>query len=332
LKNLQDTEKIVDNFFDTCFLVGSERCELRRSTDTSPNDIRQRVYDLRARLDENPIGDAYGGSAVTITGQDVDEVFSIMLYNPLEGFEVAAMILDRAINGSENFLTTTSNWLRVIRPENACNDPGNNTIISAAFRLSDADRAVLCGDGDDSSGLGFGKFEEYVKTLKNQSLNFGRFFAPLRFACSGYKIRASWRFTGPFTTPAHDPRLVEGRPAAPLLFTSSTLDPVTPLANAVAMSAAHPGSSVLIQNTMGHGSVLSRSNCTQKFVQAYLDTGVVPISGTVCEPACQPWDVRNCNPTYMALPGFNGIKARGLVEEAISGKYSGLLSVPFKVF
>jgi len=80
------------------------------------------------------------------------------------------------------------------------------------------------------------------------------------------------------------------RPEAPLLFLSSRFDPVTPLSSAYAMSARHPGSSVMVQESAGHTALHSaQSNCTKLVVQKYFETGEVPMMGKICEASGKPF-------------------------------------------
>ncbi|KAK7749355.1 hypothetical protein SLS62_008207 [Diatrype stigma] len=54
LTNLQDTEKIVDYFYETCFSAGAEHCPLRRPSDATGADMKARVDALVRSLDEQP--------------------------------------------------------------------------------------------------------------------------------------------------------------------------------------------------------------------------------------------------------------------------------------
>jgi hypothetical protein len=117
--------------------------------------------------------------------------------------------------------------------------------------------------------------------------------------CSGWGIRPKWRYTGPFTTPEHDPSGAEGKPLAPLLFLSSRYDPVSPLRNAAAMAARHPGAVWVVQESAGHSSISTPSRCTKKIIQDYLEFGTLPKNETVCEADCRPWSP--CEPRSAAM-------------------------------
>ncbi|KAK5994926.1 Serine protease Hip1-like protein [Cladobotryum mycophilum] len=133
--------------------------------------------------------------------------------------------------------------------------------------------------------------------------------------------------TGPSRDPSPppaDPKIVADRPAAPLLFLNSRLDPVTPLSAARAMAKGHPGSAVVVQESMGHTALINGpSKCTWDIVSEYLSSGNVPKTETVCETSCGPWD-DNCDP--FQLPGEKSLATRGLLSRARS--FSGR-RVPF---
>jgi hypothetical protein len=74
----------------------------------------------------------------------------------------------------------------------------------------------------------------------------------------------------------------------PILFLNTMRDPITPIRGAHKMAAFFEGSSVLAQNSGGHSPLDTKSSCTYKQVQMYLDTGKVPAEGMVCESDKKP--------------------------------------------
>ncbi|KAF8160403.1 Alpha/Beta hydrolase protein [Pholiota molesta] len=69
-----------------------------------------------------------------------------------------------------------------------------------------------------------------------------------------------------------------GNTSFPLLIIGNTGDPVTPLAGI----KGFPGSVVLTQDSLGHTSFTSPSNCTLAYVQQYFQNGTLPAPGVVC--------------------------------------------------
>lgn len=154
-------------------------------------------------------------------------------------------------------------------------------------RTRDASLGVLCSDGDSVR-------HRDAAQLRASSVT-GAFWASIRMPCSAWPFRPAWNFKGPFTTPepgrcpARDPEA--GRPAAPPLFLSNRLDPVTPLRAARAMAVNHPGARLVIQEGLGHCVLFSaNSSCVARIVAEYFDSVELPSSDTTCSVDCGPWD------------------------------------------
>lgn len=111
----------------------------------------------------------------------------------------------------------------------------------------------------------------------NQSITFSAKWATIPFQCIGYRLKPKYQFHGPWVTPPADPSLKLSVPAAPLLFLANRIDPVTPSVNANAMSARHPGSAVVIQDSIGHCAIPAGwSDCTNQILRDYFKFSAVP--------------------------------------------------------
>ncbi|KAJ0332344.1 hypothetical protein COL5a_002054 [Colletotrichum fioriniae] len=294
--NLQDTEKLVDYFYETCY-EAKEKCALRRPSDKKWQDIRDRVDQLVKRLDEAPVAVLDGKVTNILTGYDVVLSFKNPLYAPYTRFIKLANEINAAIEGNYTAILKSVS-AEIPKIDQACSHPN-----ATDLRLSwgDGGQAVLCGDGEDNTNMTLADYRAYVAELESQSPTFAGYWGQIRFACTSWLVRPKWRFTGPFTTPPHDATIVEGRPAAPLLFMSSRLDPVTPLRNAFRASAGHPGSAVVIQESVGHAAFATGSKCTTEIIREYLEHGTVPESGTICQPDCGPWDGDACESDNLSV-------------------------------
>jgi hypothetical protein len=214
------------------------------------------------------------------------------LYKPIpDGFNFLAAVLAQTLKGNYSLIAQD---LALPVLQDAC------TIDNSTDPFKDdAQAAILCGDADyaDPDGPhqrgkkhGFEYWKKHVQTVKNQSSTFGPFWSTIPSTCSGWRIRPKWRFAGPWGTPPADPGLKEGVPAAPILFTTNRLDPVTPLHAAYKMSNDHSGSSVLVQDAVGHCATgIGWSECFNEHIRAYFDDGIVPANGTVCDMNCKPF-------------------------------------------
>lgn len=214
------------------------------------------------------------------------------MYRPIPvGFEFLATVLAETLKGNYSLIAQDI-ALPVL--QDACSID-NSTNLGP----DDAQVAILCGDADyaDPDGphrsgkkQGLEYWKNHVETVMNQSSTFGPFWSTVPSSCSGWRIRPKWRFAGPWGTPPADPELKEGVPAAPILFTSARLDPVTPLHAAYKMSNDHAGSAVLIHETVGHcAAATGWSECFNERIRAYFDDGIVPANGTVCATTCKPF-------------------------------------------
>ncbi|OTB04647.1 hypothetical protein M426DRAFT_58064 [Hypoxylon sp. CI-4A] len=307
-KNLQDADKVFDTFWTTCFEAGSA-CAVYKPNDTSPNDIRKRFETFLDELTDSPAQIVSGTTIDEITRADVLVAILQALYGPLDTFPVMADLLSSAMAGNYSVLAAGS------LQEPSCSS--SSPVASTAYTwISDALGAVACGDAEVQD-LSTSELNAYVSELKAQTPYFAPTWATIRLQCNGWRVRPRYRFAGPFTTPAADPALVEGRPVAPILFLSSALDPVTPRRNAVAMAREHTGAGVLVQNSTGHATLNVPGKCRDGYVSRYFETGELPPEDTVCEPDCSPF--RECRRDTLAkravsLPGFLPKKKKGPLE------------------
>ncbi|KAK9412884.1 hypothetical protein SUNI508_12297 [Seiridium unicorne] len=286
LENLQDTEEIVKSFYESCFEAGNE-CTLNKPSDTKWEDLQQRVDDFVARANIAPIPTVHGTQITLVTGTEILGAFRRPIYQPLDGFKRLGELLSNALQGNHTLLLEDISAASPNLRNDICGSPNSSTIETLTW---DALQGIFCGDGDDATQLGFSYFKSYIKELIGQSKTLGASWAKMRFNCAGWAIRPKWRFTGPFTTPKPDTSIIEGRPAAPLLFLTTRLDPVTPLRNAVAMAANHPEAAWVVQESWGHTTLAAPSRCIKHIIQEYLESGIVPESGTSCKPDCGPWN------------------------------------------
>lgn len=279
-------------FFQGCF---DARCPLRRAGDRSGDDIAARVWAWVAGLDESPtlVPGTDDRATYILRSSDVRTLLLTTMYQPLDAFQDAAAKADAAMRGNATGLYDLLEGLAGGPLEDGCpvGGGGNQT---APARSDEAQSAILCGDGEDITGRNATFWRDYVARQLAQSSVAGAFWSDIRLACTNWLLRAKWQFRGPFTTPAPsgDASAPEaGKPAAPLLFLSNRLDPVTPLRAARRVAAKYPGAGLLVQDAMGHCVFGNRAptECAKSVVRRYFDEGVVPDGETTCEAACDPW-------------------------------------------
>ncbi|KAL7904056.1 TAP-like domain-containing protein [Trichoderma velutinum] len=294
LKNTVNADEIFDHFFEGCAAAGPEVCALARESDAhGASDIRRRFDAFLSELDHTPkpvLADS--GDVVIVTSWDIRLLAGLVLYTPLKSFKALAQMFDKFISGDLTDIAVMAVGTGMVpRMKDAC--PLGEEAWAA--HMFEAQNAVVCNDGEDISHKGVGFWHKYVRNQMDTSSILGAEWSTIRIPCSSWRIRPNWRFKGPFTTPDPDPSLRPGRPAAPILFLSNRLDPVTPLRAAQAMAEQHPGARVLIQEAMGHCAVASTpSQCTRKVVADYFESGIIPSHLPPCNADCTPWD-KSCS-------------------------------------
>lgn len=238
--------------------------------------------------------------------------FAGIAYAPLDTSRTHARTLAEALEGSFAGLVP---YLGLPALENACVAGGAND----EPLTPDAQTAILCSDGGDATALPVSHWADNVRFLKSQSETLGAFWAQLTFACAGWTSKARWRFTGSYKSPPANASGYNSQgdavPEAPMLLLSARYDPVTPLRNAWFVSQGHPGSAVVVQESVGHCAVGAWSECTNEIVREYLDTGKVPKNGTVCESKCKPWREAECDAPVFAAEAADGWWAQRFVPQ-----------------
>ncbi|KAL7931456.1 TAP-like domain-containing protein [Trichoderma chlorosporum] len=294
LTNLHDTDEILEEFWRGCHQTGPSSCALASLTDTSPSQLKARFWSWVADLDDIPIPAlSSAGTIVVITGDDIRRFVGSSLYNPIRTFKPLATTLQQAMAGNTTSLISSMVTLGHLPSlDTICSDLNSTKPITA---IPESQSAIICGDGDDITDKDANWWLKYVHRQMSNSKLFGSYWANIRFSCSGWPFRPNLSFKGPFTTPKAIPDLVAGHPAAPLLFLSPRLDPVTPLNSARTMAANHPGAAVIVQESMGHCVIgTAPSDCTKDLVADYFESGTVPSEETACKAQCGPWD-NNCS-------------------------------------
>lgn len=149
---------------------------------------------------------------------------------------------------------------------------------------ADASKAILCSDQGLQNDT-VNSFSDYVKKAVSTSKAAGATMASMRLGCIGWRVKAKWRFAGPFI----------GNTSHPILFIANTADNVTPLISAQENAKGFPGSVMLVSNSYGHTSLSTPSQCTAKHIQRYFQDGTLPKEGTVCDPDLVPFERWNVN-------------------------------------
>lgn len=296
MTNVADLDTVFEQFLRGCHDAGPKKCAVAREGDSSWTDVEDRVWSFIHGLDEDPrstLDD--NGYGIIVRGRDYRDMIGVALYSPIRTFKWLAVLLDQGIKGNIEFLTNTLPLIPNLGLECSLpgSDDGSNKTMTEPIE-ADAMEGVLCADGEDVSQKDISYWMSYVEKMHSISKVWGDRWAEVRFPCSRWPFTNKFRFNGPFGTPepaSPDSRPSANQPSVPLLLFSNRFDPVTPVGAAKRMSALHPGSTVVVKESMGHGALVgAKSECLNAVAREYLDTGFIPEEGTVCEAECGPWD------------------------------------------
>lgn len=246
-------------------------------------------------LDKKPKGVVTpDGQPTIIRGQDISTLFGALGYGPIGGFQLLAVIVASALVGVWDPFFSVQKLLREIPNwEDGCPSSGETALPAPP---PDFITAIQCSEGGDVTDKDTEWWVDYALEQEEISKIYGHAIVHIRFACASYPYRAAYTFNGPFTHPPADLSVVEGKPAAPLLILNNRVDPVTPVANARGAAELFPGAGLIVQDSLGHGALISApSNCSDHAVREYFDTGVVPEEELSCPQECGPWDA-GCDP------------------------------------
>ncbi|PHH68662.1 hypothetical protein CDD82_370 [Ophiocordyceps australis] len=287
LTNLQDADAIFDQFFEGCFRAPPSACPLKQANDSSAAVIKARVTSYLSSLDTLPLAVMGRDNVRVITGDYVRRMIGDAFKFPIYEFRPLATMLAQAMAGNASALVTAFTAASVPKLKRSV---GVGRSIPPYTQINEASQAVLCSDGQDVRDVSVAQWQTYIARQVQTSRIYGAYWSELRFACSSWPFVSNWRFTGPFGSPSPDAGLKDDRPAAPLLFLSNRLDPVTPLASARRMAAGHPGSGLAILEDMAHTVFIQNNSCIDGIIHDYLELGIVPAQEKLCNASCGPWE------------------------------------------
>ncbi|KAI9167962.1 putative hydrolase [Paramyrothecium foliicola] len=257
--NLAQMDDAIAAFTTFCYNANSTKCSF---WDSSPVAIRSRLDNIIEQLRDAPVPIANaktGGVPILVTYADLKSLFISAIYETLVSFPMMA------------------DTLRAFETGNASALGG---LMKSFYPPRDWGNIIKCADSYTRNELlTIDDYREYAEFAQDQSKYIGDIYPIFAqtILCKSFNI----------TIPGH--MLFQGMlpPSSnytsfPILFTSNTIDPITPMISARRMAAGFPGSVVLAQEAVGH-SVANQggSPCYWNHVQAYL-RGVVPPSNITC--------------------------------------------------
>lgn len=282
--NLLDTEKDMNQLYYHCARVGYPACALaNEGGETTAEDVSQRVANISNSLYHNPLP-VIGPNPEVISYSDIKNLIFAGLYTPVQSFPYIANLLASVERGDgkdfAKLLRAYHDFSCPARPGAGYSIiPLRNVTKGSGSMSYDATMAIACSDGDDQSYVNRTAFDAYVKELAAVSPSIGSMWSTIRLHCVHYNVRPVHRFEGPWVA----------KTSHPLLMIGNTADPVTPVKHAHNMAKGFEGAVALTQDSAGHCSSSTFSNCTVQYIRQYFQTGELPPANTVCSADEMPF-------------------------------------------
>ncbi|KAK3944424.1 TAP-like protein-domain-containing protein [Diplogelasinospora grovesii] len=140
---------------------------------------------------------------------------------------------------------------------------------------------VLCSDQDNRwYNKSLQDLKPLLEAIDDQSI-VGDIWIKSMLACTGWTIKATEIFSGPFG----------GDTATPILFVGNTYDPVTPFDNALSSAPNYNNALVLTIDGMGHTTMATQNMCGFAKIGAYFQTGALPGNDSFCPLETGPFGI-----------------------------------------
>ncbi|KAJ0414887.1 alpha/beta-hydrolase [Aspergillus carlsbadensis] len=268
---LEQADEAMGEFVRLCYAAGPEKCAF---WGPSMADITDRLDGIIRQLQDHPVPVSMVGSRgnlpTLVTYSDLKALFLTTLYNPLSTFPAMADTLHELERGNASSLAGA---------------------FAASDSISDSRLAILCADSYRRNTLTtLEEFKGYAEYTRSKSWYVGDMYPIYIENILCRAVRMDLPDSLVVQVSVAGPISALDRPTSfPILFTSNTIDPITPLKSARKMSTRFPGSIVLLQEAVGHTVVQNRaSDCYWGHVRAYLH-GVIPAANVTCSTQFVPF-------------------------------------------
>ncbi|KAK5656090.1 hypothetical protein OQA88_5229 [Cercophora sp. LCS_1] len=266
--NLEQADEAMAAFSTLCHSAGPERCSFWGPT---PENITARLDAIVRQVQSHPVpasGAQSGGVPTLVTVADLKALFLNAISVPAALFPTMADILHQIELGDASALVGRFDRWDV---------------------TSDARLVIQCADAHGRNKLTtLDELRGYVEYTLSKSKYIGDVY-PIyveQILCRSFQAQLPETMAAQY--PISSPQQLEPT-AFPILFTSNTIDPITPLMSARRMVSRFPGSALLQQDAVGHTVVdQGGSLCYFEHVQGYLQ-GVVPPENTICAQQFVPF-------------------------------------------
>ncbi|GJE96013.1 alpha/beta hydrolase [Phanerochaete sordida] len=266
--SLTDTDAALEDIYTACVAAGPSACPI---FETTPALVRARVNRLIESVHVAPVPIFNDSVTPPFAVADYTLVVSQLLGAVGTPYGGALQVAEAVValengDGAPMFAGSTQELLASLDTCSATDGP-------FAVGSIDVEAPIICGDSMVNTVKTLEEARQEFEGMLKMSDLATAWYPTTQGPCTGWKIRGKDRMNGSFET----------NTSFPLLLIGNTHDPVTPIANALNMSAGFFGSVVLQQNSTGHTSQSGFSACTALALNAYFNNGTLPAPGTVCQ-------------------------------------------------
>ena len=265
-----DADSVHESFFTYCAQAGASKCDIARQGD-SAEDIKKRVYaDLEALQKQSLVGvNPVTKTPSIITWSWLKAIMFSGLYFPVAFFPIQAQVLDLLHKGEYDTLHAALPQMHsIMRYQPYCGPH-----LPSSFDVGDAPYTIMCADKRYTLNESVPNLQQRFETMSLNS-SFADVWMTVMLGCDGWAVEP----VGPPMRwddhPAHKQKPIKTN--FPLLFVSTSYDPVCPLYAAVKMAKKFEGAGLIEQRSEGHCSISAISICTIATMRAYIQDGIVP--------------------------------------------------------
>ncbi|KAF2835013.1 alpha/beta-hydrolase, partial [Patellaria atrata CBS 101060] len=266
-ESIQDTDKVLSMFYRHCVMVAS-KCSFFRPFDTETT-LAARLHEVEARLRNNPIVtvDKYSNAPSVFSYSDLRLLLFSIMYSPVQLFPILSDILNYIYEEDTEFFSR--GWGAYLDYKPFC----TNDSLGPIERAGEAQLAIMCSDKRYPLNETVHNLNHLFKKLSKHS-SFADVWVSVMMGCDGWEIEAEDPPMRWDDHPVHKPKPI--KTFFPVLFLSNSADPVTPLAAGVLMARKFVDAGLVEQESGGHCSISTVSQCTIQKVREYFHEGKVP--------------------------------------------------------
>ncbi|TVY85210.1 putative hydrolase [Lachnellula suecica] len=269
---LYHIDGIIAAFFIYCHEAGPSECVYY--TGSTPKDIYERFNASFIQLDPRKAEAENWSNATDLEAALLTLKVALLtvVVEPLSYFT----LLPQVLLNLESALSAQDLAPWVSQVQAITGDPGPANDANPEWRLG-----TMCSDQNNQQyNKTLEEIRPLIQDLENESI-IGETWIKGELGCTGWSIKASEIFTGPFG----------GDTATPVLFVSNTYDPVTPIENSISSVPNYKNAQMLTIDGMGHTTSATRNTCGYAKIRAYFQTNQLPGNGSFCPLEVGPFNI-----------------------------------------